>query len=97
MIGLTYRLYIDTNRKPPTKPQDLAKYMEGGHAMEGMTSGKYIVYWNADLDKLPTNPSTTVVGYYKDVPMAGGPVVTADWSVKDMTPDQFKAAPKAGK
>jgi hypothetical protein len=73
--------------------------MEGGHALEGMTSGKYIVYWDVMLPKLP-NPSNTVVAYYKEVPTAGGPVATAAWqakdSIKEMTPEQFKAAPKAG-
>jgi hypothetical protein len=41
--------------------------------------------------------SNTVLGYYKDAPTAGGPVLMGDATTKVMTADEFKAAPKAGK
>ena len=39
--------------------------------------------------------SNTVLGYEKDVPEKGGAVAMGDGSVKTMTAEQFKAAPKA--
>ncbi len=63
-----------------------------GHT--AVVSNRYIVFWKA-----PINPSAsnTVLAYHKDVPTKGGTVIMQDGSIKTMTADEFKNAPKAGK
>ncbi len=42
-------------------------------------------------------PADAVLAYRKTVPEQGGQVLMQDgWTIKSMTADEFKAAPKAG-
>lgn len=63
-----------------------------GHA--AVASGEYVVVW-----KVPVSPSggANVLAYPKDAASSGGKVVMQDGSVKQMTAEEFKAAPKAAK
>ena len=56
--------------------------------------------WGAKLNDLTeegTNDSPDeVLAYLKDVPEKGGLVLMKNRKIKSMTPEEFKAAPKAG-
>lgn len=93
-VGIMYHQYLDkSGGAGPTKAEDLqpfaADYPQG---YQGLKDGKYVFIWNA---KRPLEASKTVLGYEKDVPTKGGFVLMGDSSVKPMTADEFKAAPKA--
>jgi hypothetical protein len=63
-----------------------------GHA--AVASGEFVVFW-----KTPVSASAggTVLAYHRDVPASGGFVVMQDGSVQQMSAEEFRAAPKAGK
>jgi hypothetical protein len=98
-IGLMYHNYIDTNKKGPATLDDFVKFFqqnEPGAApiITDLQSGKYVIYLGVDIPKLPDASFNTVLGYESNVPTAGGPVVMADGSPKDMTAAEFAAAKK---
>jgi hypothetical protein len=97
-IALAYHDCLSTGR-PPSKPEDLYGLLEGPQTSpsQGLASGKYVVFWNARIENMPQGTSNTVLGYYKDVPTAGGPVMMGDGGTRVMTAEEFKASPKAGK
>jgi hypothetical protein len=102
-IGLLYHNYNDTHKKGPTGADDpaLAKMANDVGAqpvLAKVQSGEYVIFWNVKLSNLgkgEVGASETVLGYQKDVPTAGGPVLLGDASVKILTAEEFKAAPKA--
>ena len=64
-------------------------------AVEMLRSGQLVVQWGAPLT--PEGESTdAVLAYVKAVPEQGGQVLLQDGrTIKTMTADEFKAAPKA--
>lgn len=90
------RSYSGENNKGPTKAADLKKYELGfplGYA--AVQGGQVVVIWGSTVAGEGGGGSKEVVAYEKDAPTAGGFVVLQDGSVKQMTADEFKAAPKA--
>ncbi len=95
-FGELYRNYTARNKRPPTSLKELAVKGQGYPiAVEQLKSGELVVEWGAPL--APEGDSTTgVLAYAKSVPERGGPVLLRDgWTIKRMTADEFKAAPKA--
>jgi hypothetical protein len=98
-IGLMYHNYIDTNKKGPATLDDFIKFFQqnepgAGPIIADLQSGKYVIYLGVEISKLPDGSFNTVLGYESNVPNAGGPVVMADGSTKDMTAAEFAAAKK---
>lgn len=93
-IGIMYHQYLEkTAGNPPAKVEDLQPFAaDFAQGYQGLKDGKYVLIWNA---KRPANAGGTVIGYEKDAPNKGGWVLMGDSSVKQMTSDEFKAAPKA--
>src|SRR5262245_64223930 len=72
-IGLAYHNYYDTNRKGPTKVEDLEPYYEKDKRITGLLNGGDIVFlYGADLLKQTEGTSKTVLAYEKQVPEKGG-------------------------
>lgn len=71
----------------PVEPLYQAAYL-------GVVRGDIVYTWGAPID---TKVTTTVIAYEKQTPAEGGYVLLQDGTVKQMTADEFKAAPKAGK
>lgn len=99
-VGDLYRLYEEVNKKPPTKPQDFAKFEQGmplGYRQ--VKDGSVVVLWGAKLNDLADGANDSadeVLAYEKKVPQEGGAVLMKNRTLRAMTADEFKAAPKAG-
>lgn len=75
--------------KSPSKVEDL-KLPDSG-MVKAVKNGKYVVVWD-----VPTKADEkTIILYEKDAPTRGGFVATLDGEVTKMTPQEFRAAPKA--
>lgn len=93
-VGEMLTLYKASNGKPPGSVADLAKYEVGFQIGYLRTQdGTVVVLWGAPLD---AGASDKVIAYEKAVPDSGGYVLMQDGTtVKKMTADEFKSAPKA--
>jgi hypothetical protein len=92
-----YRNYTTKNKRGPKSLKELAVKGQGHPiAQEMLNSGELIVQWGAPLVAENEN-ADAVLAYVKTVPEQGGKVLMQDgWTIKNMTADEFKAAPKAG-
>lgn len=85
--------YNATAKKAPTGVGDLADATAAhplGHA--AVMSREYLVVWRAPIS---ASGGGAVLAYHKDAPTAGGYVVMQDGTVKQMSAEEFKSAPKA--
>jgi len=87
--------------RPPAKLSDLDR--QRGmfpRAYEAVKSGEVVVLWGAPVKgegEMGKGGDEVVIAYDKDVPNNGGYVLLSAGTVKKMSADEFKAAPKAGK
>jgi hypothetical protein len=81
--------------KPPGRLADLGA-VEPMLPMsaQAIRSGDIVYVWGTGLST-GGNASSAVVAYEKKVPAEGGWVLTQDGTVKKMTANEFKSAPKA--
>ena len=81
--------------KAPAKAADLAKYAPGlPTGYERVKDGDVVVVWGAPMQE---GASDKVIAYEKAAPESGGYVLMQDGTtVRQMTAEEFKAAPKAG-
>jgi hypothetical protein len=89
-----YTMYAKTNQKPPQRTTDLTTKEQQAiapAATRALTSDEYVIVWGADL----ASKDAAVLAYQKAAPNEGGWVLLRDGTVKQMTVDEFKAAPKA--
>lgn len=95
-VGELLTIYSQENSKPPTKVEDLKKYQVGWPGgYNEIRSGEIIIVWSALVNASATDK---VLAYQKATPESGGLVLMQDGAtVRSMTADEFKAAPKAGK
>ena len=93
-VGEMLTLYKASNGKPPESIADLSKY-EAGFQLGYLRTqdGTIVVLWGAPLSETGTDK---VLAYEKTAPETGGYVLIQDGqTVKKMTADEFKSAPKA--
>ncbi len=91
-IALYYKMYGDGTRSP-SKLEDLPDLKRDlPRVYQGIQDGVYVVYWGAP----PTTAGNAILAHVRDAPTTGGVVVRFDGSIDNMTPEQFKAAPKVG-
>jgi hypothetical protein len=98
-LGIAYFTFLESNlEKAPTNLDELAKYLvPDGRALKAMKEGKYVFLYGVAIKEMKEGTANTVLAHEKDVPTKGGLVLMADGSVKEMTAQEFKAAPKAMK
>ena len=82
------------NRKPPARPGDLAEY-EGPYpaASTGLANGEIGYVWGAPLG----TEGNAVLAWEKKAEMEGGWVLLQGGAIREMTAEEFKAAPRAKK
>jgi hypothetical protein len=94
-VGDMIRLAILDTNKPPASLADLARYQVGmPTGFQELKGDKIVLFWSST----PSDASAgTVLAYEKGTPQSGGFVLMQDGkTIKKMTPEEFKAAPKAG-
>lgn len=92
-VGTLYQAYTDQYKKPPQKPTDFARFEQGyplGYRL--VKEGGIVVEWGATLGE---GSKDKVLAYEKKVPQEGGAVLMGDRSLRTMTADEFKSAPRA--
>jgi hypothetical protein len=88
-IGLFYL----ANGRSPSRLEDMADLKRDMPLVyQAIEDGVYVVYWNAPMN----GSSRAILGHVRDAPTKGGVVLLLDGSVTNMTPEEFKAAPKVG-
>jgi hypothetical protein len=94
-VGDLFRLHALDTKKPPARLADLARYKMGmPTGYQEVDNGNIIVSWGTPLSD---TAAATVLAYEKAAPDAGGFVLMQDGkTIKKLTAEEFKAAPKAG-
>jgi hypothetical protein len=88
-----YDLHVKQVKRPPGKYEDLSAVTANAPATAA-PDGRLKVYWGASVS--PTG--TAVLAHDAAAESKGGWVLLTDCkTVKQMTAEEFKAAPKAGK
>jgi hypothetical protein len=91
-IGQMLKSLADEGRKPPAKPAELEPVEPMLPTAAVMLRDGTLVYlWGAAY----AAGSDKVAAYEKKVPAEGGWVLLQGGTLKEMSADQFKAAPKA--
>ncbi len=93
-VGEMYRVHANMGKGPPAREKDLATYAPAfSSGSMALVNREVNVFWGATL----APGSESVLAHEKDVPRAGGLVLLGDGeTVKRMTAEEFRAAPKAG-
>ena len=99
-VGELYRMYLIDHKKPPRSPADFRPLQEANpEAFRAVSSGDVVVIWGVTLTGLDSergqDSPDEVLAYEKKVPDQGGTVLMKDRSIRRMTADEFKAAPRA--
>jgi hypothetical protein len=84
---------------PPAKLSDLDRHKAlFPRAYDAVKSGQVVVLWGTPpKGEGEVGKDEVVIAYDKDVPTNGGHVLLSAGTVKKMSADEFKAAPKGGK
>ena len=93
-IGSLYNVYVTEKHRAPNSVNELKTYEVGfPTGFAALQTGKCVAVWGVDLEK-SANKGSLVLAYQKEVPTQGGLVLLANQTIKKMTPEEFKAAPK---
>ncbi len=99
-VNTLYRSATSLKKSPPTSLKDLtARSALFGSAYQAIEKGDIVVYWGVDTGSAGQGAGgAEILAYKSDVPTNGGPVLLTDGTIKKISADEFKAAPKpAGK
>jgi hypothetical protein len=99
-VGEMLREYqMSVGSPPQTIKQLQANAGSSPGGFENLKSSGVVVVWGAPLpdtkEEPGGSPDEDVLAYGKDVPEKGGAVLLLNRTVRSMTADEFKAAPKA--
>lgn len=87
-----FRLHQTEKGRPPRRLADLDRYAPGMDlGYSALQAGRVTPVWGAGADEA----STEVLACEKKVPADGGWVLLRNGTVKQMTAEEYKAAPKA--
>jgi hypothetical protein len=94
LVG-AYR-YIEYSKLPlPRKPEDFNDFVDSmPNALERIKQGDYVVAWGVGRSTT-AGAANQILVYEKKTPAEGGAVLLRDGTVKQMTAEEFAAAPKA--
>ena len=101
-IGEAYRTFTIINKRPPAQLNDFTPLeMACPSGVRAMKKGEVVVRWGATLPDIGEEPGKVpapeILAMSRTSPNKGGYVLLLDRTIKKMTADEFKAAPKAGK
>jgi hypothetical protein len=91
-LGQMYELHVKQQKRPPAKFEDLSAV--SANPPTSAADGRMKVFWGTSV----SSSGTSILAHEADVAEKGGWVLLTDCkTVKKMSADEFKAAPKAGK
>src|SRR5262249_19437326 len=94
-IGEVYKFLAYEKKPPPSKLEDLRPYIDSlPTSWEKLEKGEHVVLWRVGYTTASPG-AQAVLAYEKDAPNQGGNVLLRDGTVKQMTAQEFQAAPKA--
>lgn len=98
-VGEALRNYQLATGKAPKAIKELRASPGDSGGADLVLSGSIVVVWGVLLpdtkEEGGASPAEEVLAYGKDVPTQGGPVLLLNRTVRRMTADEFKAAPRA--
>jgi hypothetical protein len=99
-VGTLYRMFEADRHKAPTQVSDFRHYQEMAPAgYNAVKTGSIEVVWGVELTDLAEEGSKDspdeILAYEKKVPAEGGVVLMKNRTTRQMTAEEFKAAPKA--
>src|SRR5262245_58627721 len=94
VLGKGFHNFNEDKKRGPRDADEFRPYIEADSktAYPGLKDGRYVFQWNVGLRDIMPGTDEHVLGYERDVPTKGGPVLFGDGAVKNLTADQFKAA-----
>jgi hypothetical protein len=96
-IGQMLKTAQATNMKLPARLAELDSVEPlAPMAAQEIRSGEIVYIWGAGLSTSP-NASSSVIAHEKKVPSEGGWALMQNGTVKRMTADEFRSAPKASR
>jgi hypothetical protein len=98
-VGELCRIFQFSKKKPPQKLDVFNSLRtQGMNGYEALRNSEIVLLYNATLPDLDEDPghaeSGEILAYEKQVPESGGSVLLLNRTVKKMTPEEFKAAPR---
>lgn len=96
-IGGMISTYTVQHRKPPQGLKDPSMFADSlPTGLGAARKGEIVVLWGvAPVDPGGTDPAgNEILAYTKEAPDSGGGVLTRNLKLKEMTAEEFKAAPK---
>jgi hypothetical protein len=96
VIFEAYEDHQETKGRPPSSSADLEPLLKDDPVVAAsLKAGKYSVFWNADLEDQPVDPSKTVLAYQTQPQDGKRAVVMVNGDTQVLTNEQFNLAPKA--
>jgi hypothetical protein len=97
-LGLAYHNYYADFNKGPANAEALAPYFENDKRILKLLKDEDITFFfGVGILQMPAGTTNTVLACEKEAPEKGGYVLMGDGSVRKLSPEEFKKAPKAGK
>lgn len=99
-VGSLYRDFWEIKKKAPTGVKDFAPFAEAmPEGFNALKAGDIVVIWDVQLQDLSPDragdSADEILAYQKEAPDSGGYVLMKNRTIKQMTADEFKSAPKA--
>ncbi len=99
-IGSLYRDFWELKKKAPNGLKDFVPSAEAmPEGVNAVKNGDVVVIWGVKLEDLSPqgagDSADEILAYQKETPDSGGYVLMKNRSIRRMTADEFKAAPKA--
>ena len=100
-IGEIYRSFSVSNNRPPKDLKELGSMRPvGPSGVKSLEDRTVILFYGGPMNDLneglASTSSNKILAYEKKVPESGGDVLMLDRTIKTMTAQEFKTAPKAG-
>lgn len=88
-----YQLYLEEQKSPPTRIEDVEKYAIGfATGYDAVRTGDCIVRWGVATGD--SGNANAVLAHQKEVPQQGGLVLLGNGTIKRMTAEEFQSAAK---
>lgn len=93
-IATVLRIFCGQHNRGPSRPADLAPYEAGAPlGYQAVRSGEIVVVWGAMMPGEGEAGTDAIIAFEKKTSSQGGYVLLNNGTVKEMTANEFSAAP----